>query len=299
MIFRVSDLQTFSRLSTNFGRLRTRVEELNEQATTGLRLNRPSDDPAGAGVVVRSLSVVESLAQDTRAVNFARSFLTAQDGVLEDAGNVITRAREIAVQHSNDLFSDSERAAAAAEVHALLEALVALGNAELGGRRLFSAGEDATGAAPFTDPNDPAFDPANPYNGSATPLEVEIGSGELIRTTTPGDQVLGSAIVALADLETQLSSGADPGASLPLLEGAAGDLSVERSSIGTRAERLDGRAGQIEHGELAAQDLISTTRDADIVAVVTSLVSLQGQLQVAAAASQQVLQASLVNLLRV
>jgi len=300
MLSRVSDSQMFSQVSLNLTRLQVRLQEASEQVATGVQLNRPSDDPAGAGVAVRSFSVRNALNQDTRAASFARSFLGAQDGVLDDANNIITRAREIATQQANGVVSDEDRLAAATEVHSLLGALVAVGNSELGGRRLFSSGEDAvSGTEPFTDPDDPAFDPADPYTGSTTPLEVEIGSGQVIRVTTTGSQILGTAIAALDDLETRLRAGTDPSPCLTDLELSATEISTERASIGARVERIDQRTDQIERAELVVEELINETRGADMVAIVTKLVELQTQLQIATAASQKVLEASLASTLNI
>lgn len=300
MISRVSDLQMFAELSANLGRLGRRIEELNGQVATGSRVNKPSDDPSGAGALVRAFSVRQTLDQDQRASDFARRFLAAQDGLLDDARNILDRAREIAVQQANEVYSDGERIAAAEEVHALLGAVVFIGNDELGGRRLFAAGAEVTGGAPpFVDPDDPSFDPANPYVGPASPFEVEIGTGQLVRITTPGDQVFGVSIAALADLEDRLRTGADTAGALTQLEVAADGLGVERSSVGARTQQVDGRMGQIRNAELLTSEAIATTRGADMVDIVTQLTQLQGQLQLSSAVSQRLLEANLVNLLGV
>jgi flagellar hook-associated protein 3 FlgL len=200
------------------------------------------------------------------------------------------------VQHANGTLTASEHAVAAEEVHELLEAMVAIGNSDLAGRYLFSAGEDATGQAPFVHPDDLTFDAANPYVGAARALEVGIDGGEVVRVTTPGDQVLGSAIAALADLESRLQGGTDSAQSLPLLDDAATVLTTERASLGARLERVGGRERQIQQSELVVTETIADTRDADMVEVVTHLTQVQGQLQVALAASQRILEATLTNL---
>ena len=299
MISRVSDVQTFGELRANLSRLQAQIEDLNTQVITGKRLTRPSDDPAGAGSLVRLFSSLDGLSRDRHAGGFGRDFLAAQDALLDDTRSLVDRAGELAVQHANGLLSDDERAAAVEEVHALLQAAVAIGNSELAGRRLFSAGEDVSGTPPFVDPDDPGFDPATPYVGATRGLEVEIGAGNLVRVTTPGDQVLGSTIAALADLEGRLAAGTDTAASLPALDAAARDLAAERASVGTRMQTIDQREDRIQGAELITTETIGGTRDADIADVVTRLAQLQAQLQVAAAASQRLLDASLVNLLGV
>jgi flagellar hook-associated protein 3 FlgL len=299
VITRVSDLQTSYMVQDTLTRLRQRIDDLSVQAATGSRVNKPSDDPPGAGELVRATSTLETLKQDERAGTFARGFLSAQDGVLDDARHIVDRAREIAVQQANGTLTAANRAAAAEEVHALLEAITALGNTTLGGRRLFSGGEDASGTAPFVDPNDPGFDPADPYVGSARGLEVEVGSGELLRVTTPGDQIFGNAIEALADLEAELAANADPTSVLPQLDLAAADLSAERASVGTRLQRVDQRAAEITRADLITTEHVSSIQSADIAEVAIQLAQLQGQLQVAAATAQRILDTNLVNLLRI
>jgi len=300
VISRVSDLQTFTELNGTLGRLKARIDELTEQVATGYRVNRPSDDPAAASRVVRSLSSLESLGRDTRAGEFARGFLGAQDALLDDARHITDRVKEIAVQQANGVLSDGERQAAAEEVHALLEAIVAIGNSEFDGRRVFAAGvEAATSPAPFTDPNDPSFDPLDPYSGPAAPLEVAIASDQRIRVTTPGDQVFGSTIAAIADLEARLQANNDPENSIPLLDAAAADLGAERASVGTRMGRIENRKSQVDGAKVLTTEGIATARGADTVDIVTQLAQLQSQLQVATAAAGRAIDASLVNLLAV
>jgi flagellin-like hook-associated protein FlgL len=149
------------------------------------------------------------------------------------------------------------------------------------------------------DPNDPAFDPLNPYVGSADTLEIDIGGGQRVRVATPGDQVFGSAIAALADLEARLLAGTNPADALPALETAAGIISVERADVGTRLQRIDARTTQIGQNEVATAEVVDATRGADLVEIVTELTAVQGQLQVAATATQQILQTSLVSFLNV
>jgi flagellar hook-associated protein 3 FlgL len=300
MISRVSDLQTFSELNGTLGRLKARIDELTEQVATGYRVNRPSDDPAAASRVVRSLSVVESLGRDTRAGEFARGFLGTQDALLDDARHIVDRVKEIAVQQANGVLSDGERQAAAEEVHALLEAIVAIGNSEFNGRRVFAAGEEgATTPPPFIDPNDPSFDPLNPYAGPATGLEIAIAPDQRIRVTTPGDQVFGSTIAAIADLEARLLANNDPENTIPALDTAAADLGAERASVGTRMGRVENRKSQVDSAKVLTSEDIASARGADTVEIVTQLAQLQSQLQVATAAAERAIEASLVNLLTV
>jgi flagellar hook-associated protein 3 FlgL len=299
MIVRVTDSLAFQQVTDSLGRIARRLLAAQEQAATGRRINRPSDDPPGAAQVVQAQTALVTLAQDRRAVALGRTYLGAQDGVLSDATNLLARAREIATQHANGLSTPADRAAAAAEVHALLEAMAALGNTEFEGRRLYGGAAQATGVPPFTDPNDPAFDPDAPYAGSATPFTIEIGSGEELRVTTPGDQVFGGAIAALADLEDRLRTGADPAPALTTLGDAAGDLAAEQASVGARLQRLDQQATRIRTLDLASERRLAAVRDADVVAAVSALTQLQIALQTSASAASSILQGSLAGLLRV
>ena len=86
--------------------------------------------------------------QYLRNMDSSTGWLQATDATLTSANGALQRARELAVQGSNDTLDASQRGDMAAEVDQLLQQMVQWGNATLKGQRLF--GGTKTDTNPFT-----------------------------------------------------------------------------------------------------------------------------------------------------
>lgn len=301
-ISRVSDAQSFSLLVDRTGQLQASLQTLEQEVASGKRLFTPDDDPLGAVAATRTEASLAALAQYSSTSSFGTDVLGAEDKALGEAEQILVRAEEIATQQASSLLSPAERAAAKEEVHGLLEGLTALGNSELGGRRIF-AGLALDGAAPFAAvPDDVSgYDPAKAYTGSAQEFSVKVGGGpsERVRITTRGDAVFGSSLQALKDLWTALDTNGDTAGTLAGLATARGDLSTERASVGGRQAELVGRTSQVKSLTVDQQKALSEVEDADLVAVIARLTQTQTALQAALTAGAEIARTSLVDLLRV
>jgi flagellar hook-associated protein 3 FlgL len=298
-ITRVPDAQIYDLLQRRSGRLQVTLESLQEQIATGRKLLEPQQNPLDSAQVVRHESDLAALSQYRESSRFGSDILGAQDEALQDAKNIIVRAEEIATQQASDLNA-TERQAAIEEVHALLEALTTDGNAELGGRRLFG-GMVLNGAPPFADPNGAGYTAATAYSGTVQEFYAKIGSSssERVRLSTRGDQVFGSALVALEALETALRTNGNVAGTLAGLATGRDALIAERASVGARQAQLQERTSQVSGTTIRVQSSLAHIRDADAIAVVSQLTQTQQALQAVLAAGARVAQTSLVDLLRI
>ncbi len=121
-----------------------RLDRTNQQLATGRRVQFPSDDPVGAGAIMRLRSSLFENEQYLRNVDQGISWLDATDSVLKDATSLLHRARELAVYGSSGTLDSSAQSALADEMNQLFDNLVQLGNASHGGRQLFAGQETRT-----------------------------------------------------------------------------------------------------------------------------------------------------------
>ena len=149
MIGRVTQTMMSDQLLGNVRRLQSRLVNAQDVLSSGKTLRQPSDDPAGAALVNGLRAQSKDLKSLSRTIGFGRSVLTAQDDALDQANNILTRAKEIASQQAGTLATPTSRQQAAEEVDALERQLIALGNTTIDGRHVF--GGLASGTAPFTD----------------------------------------------------------------------------------------------------------------------------------------------------
>ena len=86
-----------------------------EKLSSGLRINRASDDPAG-------LALADSLRNDSklaavavRNANDGISITSIADSALGEIGNILNRMAELAEQSANGVYTNSQRSALSSE----------------------------------------------------------------------------------------------------------------------------------------------------------------------------------------
>ncbi|MDR2194605.1 MAG: flagellin [Treponema sp.] len=92
-----------------------------EKLSSGLRINRASDDASG-------LAVSEKLRSQIRGLNVASlnaqngiSFIQVTEGYLQETQDILQRLRELAVQSSNGIYTADDREQIQVEVSALID----------------------------------------------------------------------------------------------------------------------------------------------------------------------------------
>ncbi len=115
-----------------------RLDEVNQQLASGKKVSFPSDDPIAAGSIMRLRSSLHENEQYLRNVKQGVSWLHATDSVLQDATDMMHRAREQTVYGASGTLDETDRKALADEVGQLFDNMVQLGNSTHGGKQLFS-----------------------------------------------------------------------------------------------------------------------------------------------------------------
>lgn len=94
-----------------------------EKLSTGLRINRASDDAAGLGVSENLRTQVRGMQQALRNTQDTISMLQIADGALNEQANILQRMRELVVQAKNDTYTQTERDYMYQEFSGLMEEL--------------------------------------------------------------------------------------------------------------------------------------------------------------------------------
>jgi flagellar hook-associated protein 3 FlgL len=296
-------------------RSRARLARTQEQAASGLVINRPSDDPVGAGLVLTLESTLAALAQQQRTVSAAKARVAAGETAVADASQLLVRARELALQGANGTLDSTSRAALAREVEGLHASMVALANTRYDGGHVFAgfATDTAPFAAsgPFTNP--PPAAPSVAYLGDANEIQVEIEDGVQVPVNADGRRAfLGDAdgnglpdpgredvFAVLSDLWTALQ-GNDPAAAaatLPRVDRALDQLTTERTAFGASASRIEAAEERLAQRKLEVETRLSALRDADLAEVVSNLVQQEAALQAGLSGMARLLQQSLLDFL--
>lgn len=94
-----------------------------ERLSSGLRINRASDDASGMAVATVINSQIKITSTAYRNANDAMSMMQTAEGALQEAGDMLLRMKELATQGSNDSMSQSQYKFLVDEMKQLMEEL--------------------------------------------------------------------------------------------------------------------------------------------------------------------------------
>lgn len=215
------------------------LQKTQQELTTGKRISQAKEDPAAMAAAQRIRHAMESLEQFGRNSDRLKSRLEIQDTALADAGNVIRRATELAIQANTSVLSDANRQALAVEVRALRESLLSIANRDDGnGRALFAGTQD--GVKPFTDNLGVVT-----YAGDDGQIRMDVGFDLAIKDTNPGSQVFmrvrsGDGVVATSAAASNTGTGVLSTVNVTDSTAWGGQTLTVRFASGSDYEVLDG-----------------------------------------------------------
>ncbi|MGB3226315.1 MAG: flagellar hook-associated protein FlgL [Desulforhopalus sp.] len=193
---KVTENSTYRLMQTNLDRITNDLLVLRNQGATGLKLNKPSDDPGAIRPVLTTRTQLQQNARYLETLGQANDKMAATDGHLAQVENVLVRVKEIAINSVNSALSESDMATLADEIAELKNELLDSANAVVNGKYIFAGYQENT--KPFT--ANPAYDPDSYdpgdintwpyfYNGDNNPTQLEITPGEVIETNLTGNEV--------------------------------------------------------------------------------------------------------------
>jgi flagellar hook-associated protein 3 FlgL len=268
-----------------------------QRVTTGIKVERASDDPVAASSIMGAQSSLRSIEQYRRNIDSARTYTMAEEAALEQLTQVLDRARELATTASSATADVGARAAALTEVEQLYQHAIQIANTQVGNRYIFGgvtadvAPFDSTGAAT------PGTDPA----GATQPV-VQIGRQLTLRTNHSAGEVFTNtgALQALDDLRTALTAG-DPdaiGAAGEALRSGAQSVQNLVGEIGAWSNQLDVTAANLSALDINLRTFKSDLQEIDLEEAMLDLISRQTAYQAAMMATSRVMGMTLADYLR-
>lgn len=292
---RVTDKMIFDNAALRSGKARDEVEAASREASTGVRVLHPWDDPGAAAQVIGQRAHGDRMQAIGDVADKAVNELNSADGALQQMNDVMNRARELAVQFSNDTYSAPERAAAAAEVDGLLDQTLALANTKFGSRYVFGGFKD----------NAPPYASDGSYQGDHGVRQVEAAPGQFEDASVPGDALFGGAtnpgatdiFATLKSLATAMrnnDSGAI-GATVSGVESSIDQIVQGRAKAGSAVNVLETAKSASQVALEADKAAASKLTDADVITSASRLAYAQRALDAALTASAKTFQLSLVD----
>jgi len=193
---KVTDNSTYRLMQTNLDRITNDLLTLRNQGATGLKLNKPSDDPGAIRPVLTTRSQLQQNDRYLETMGQAGDKMAATDGHLATVENVLVRVKEISINAVNSAMSQADLSTFADEVAEMKNELLSSANAVIDGKYIFAGFKEET--KPFTE--NPTYDPSlydvndtttwpYIYNGDYNSTNLEITPGEFMEVNLTGNEL--------------------------------------------------------------------------------------------------------------
>ncbi len=286
-------------LLSQLGKNQSSLLDLRMSASTGKRINKPSDDPAAIRPVLNARSQVQKSDRYLRTMGSASDRLDILDSHLDQIGNLMIRAQETTIAAGNAARNDDDLSSLSDTIGFIKDELYALANSKVDGKYIFAGYAENT--EPFPTTTDPIV-----YQGDTSHTELEIAPGERIQTNLTGDQLFQGVGVGgidlfkvLDDIQIALDNGDSQTAldSLADLQSGTEQVSRQRSQMGNIGARVESAQEHMESIRIDMQEVLSRYEDADIIDVITALTQQEQAFEAALNVTAKVSELSILNYL--
>jgi flagellar hook-associated protein 3 FlgL len=291
--FRITQRTLGTEVQANLQRGLSKLQQIEEQMSSGKVLNRPSDSPTAAVSSLSYRSQLKRAQQYQRNLDDGTAWLGMADNTLQSMVTQLQRVRQLAVSGTNGAMGAQDRAAIADEVDQLRESLLALANTTYQGRTLF--GGNSTSAT--------AYDSTGVFQGDNGAVTRSIGPGVTLDVNVNGGATFGSGPTGLFGTLQQLSDDLRTNPSnlqndLTAIDGHLNTTLSTLGDVGARYRRLQTTKDTLDTNVVGLQQSLSDVEDVDLPKVITDLQTQQMAYQAALAATSRVIQPSLVDFLK-
>ncbi len=268
------------------------VTQTQAKVSSGKRFEVMSEDPIAGGQVLTADRGLRAIDQYRRNSTSARTRTDAEEAVLSQLTDLITRAKQLALQEGSAGGSGQTRAAAKSEVDGIINQVIALGNTQIGSEYLFAGNQSTT----------KPFDAAGLYYGDTGTRQAEIGQNQLLTTNHNGQELLVSSgtLASLQQLSTALNNGAPSaiGVVAFALDSAFDATQTLLATNGARVRQIESAMSNTDALETSFTQTKSDAQGVDLAAATTRFVGAQNTLQAALLSTSKILSISLTDYLR-
>ncbi len=302
---RVTPGMLIDRVLTNLNYQQRQLLRLQEQLSTGQRVNRPSDDPMATRRAVAARAVMAQDEQYLTNISTISPYLLETETAVQTVENLRQRAYELTLQGSNNTNGQTQRDQIAIEINSILEDVLSQANHITNGRYIF--GGSRTMNVPFVATRNANGEiTAVAYQGNAEKFKIEVSAGVQVEVNEIGSEVFQQTTGNSVDIfQTQINirdalrvgNNAGVAAGLQDITDAQDQLMVSVARQGTtqtRINQLDANLRDISEQQLK---VISDNVDADFADVIVNLNAQSNAFQASLNAASRIIQPSLLDFL--
>lgn len=125
--------------NNNLNAINRNLTKSMERLSSGYKINKSSDDPAGKAIAQRMNSQIRGLDRAVHNANDGISLIQTAEGALNEVHSILARMRELAVQAANETYAEEDRDAMQQEIAQLQDEIDRISETtDFNGRKLLN-----------------------------------------------------------------------------------------------------------------------------------------------------------------
>jgi flagellar hook-associated protein 3 len=160
------------------------LDTSQEELSTGLSINEPSDNPSGEGQALQLTTQLSNLTTYSNNVTDGTGWTDAATSALSDMTSAVQTVQELVEEVANGSTNASEMSGAVDEVNGLIDQVKSDADTQYNGQYVFSG--SATGTQPYQSGSN------DTYAGNTGSVTREVGPGSSVTVNVNLSSVLGN-----------------------------------------------------------------------------------------------------------
>ncbi|GAA3607470.1 flagellar hook-associated protein FlgL [Kineosporia mesophila] len=264
----------------------TAAARLQEQAASGKRINKASDDPTGTAISIQLRDQQAANTQYTRNSQYANGQLSTVDSTLQSIVSRISQVRSTIISATTTTNANS-RSALSANVTQIKNELQGLYNTQYQGRSIFG-GTSAVGAV----------DSDGAYIGDGNPVMVRLNASTSVRVDVDGASIGAGTFSDLLDKIAGDVANGEGNDSLDDLDSLINSVITANGNVGAIQSRVTSSQVAVNAQDADLKTSLAENEDVDYADVLTRFSSQQVAYQAALGVTARINQTSLLDFLQ-
>jgi len=291
----------------NVDLIQQRLNQVNQQLSSGYRIQQASDDPAALGDIFQTRSDLARVTQVDQNLNLVNAEVTTADSTVQSAIQLLDNVVTLGEQGANSTTSAQQQVTLGGQVQDVLAQLVGLTRTQVNGVYIFSG--DQTSSPPYqVDPSSPngvdqlVTAPATRQIQDPTGLTFAVAqtAQDLFdKRDAQGNFAPENVFAAVTNLQVALQNNNQAGITTALgqVQTAQAYLTQQSGFYGEVENRISSATDLAQKFQTQYQAQLSSEQDTDVTSAAIQLTQDTTQLNAAMASQARLPQTSLFDYL--
>jgi len=275
----ITNASAYRILQNNMTQDSSTLNQLYIESSSGKAVTKSSDNPSAVGAIINGNSDIVTGQRYITSCKSVQNSLSTAEIAINSVENIMTSAKEIAIEGANDSLTPSDRSTLANQVSQLKDSLLGLANTKEDGKYIFAGYNDQS--QPFS--KTPVTNVVN-YTGSDDHQMIEVSPGTTVANNITGKELFTSPVDLFATLDSlsaALTTGTttDISAQLTPIENASEQVTTQLSQLGNTSARMDDMITMQQSAQVTVKSTLSQNQDADLATVLSTITQMENSLQ--------------------